>query len=59
MYYVVVEHEVHVFFSEADARKFYAKAEAEYREPFATQDEGLARLVRDGNIAEDYLRRVR
>lgn len=58
MYYVIVEHEVYVCFSRADAEKVYEKAESEYREPFMTQDEGMARFVQESNIAENYLRKV-
>lgn len=59
MWYVVVEHEIHAFGSREKAEKFYRNAELEYREPFGTQDLELAKLIRDGNIAEDYLRGVR
>lgn len=59
MYYVVVEHEVYVFFSYADGKKFYDEADAQGLEPFATQNEDLARFIQKSNITEDYLRGVR
>jgi hypothetical protein len=57
MWYVVVEHEVYVCHSREDAERVYENAEAEYRDPFMTPSEWLARLIQEGNIADDYLRK--
>jgi hypothetical protein len=58
MYYVVVEDTIYEFYSRADAERCYENAESEYREPFMTQYWDVAQLIREGNIAEDYLRGV-
>ena len=45
MYYVVISHTIYEFFSRSKAEKFYTDKEAEGLQPFATQDEDVAKLI--------------